>query len=136
MRPSILFCLTLALASLAGCAAAEQIARDAAAGAAISTRAATWNTDTADLRGRTGTFAYDCPRNPSRAAGTVWGSGPYTDDSSVCAAGVHAGTISFETGGRVRVQPRQGQSQYDGSRRNGVETLDYASWEGSFAVVN
>ena len=136
MRVILPLCLCLVLASLAGCAAAEQIARDVAAGAAVSTRAATWNTDTADLRGQTGTFAYDCPRNPSRAAGTVWGSGPYTDDSSVCAAGVHAGTVSFEAGGRVRVQPRPGQDRYTGSRRNGVETLDYASWEGSFAVVN
>ena len=133
--------LALALVTLfTGCATADRIVRDAtaAAGSAgmITTTAASWTTDASEHRGRTGTFAFDCPPGSSRDAVSVWGSGPYTDDSSVCTAGVHAGVIAFERGGRVRVQPRPGQNRYAGSARNGVETSDYGSWQGSFAVVN
>ncbi len=131
----------LATSGLAGCTAAEQIVRDAAAGAAgaaagtVQITDASWQTNAGDLRGRAGTYAFDCPPSPGREARAVWGSGPYTDDSSVCAAGVHAGAVSFERGGRVRIQMRPGQNRYVGSARNGVTTSDYGSWEGSFAVV-
>lgn len=128
-------------AGLSGCTAAEQMVRDAASGAAgtavrtVDISDANWRTQAMDLRGRSGTFPFDCPPGNSRDAGSVWGSGPYGDDSSVCAAGVHAGVISFARGGRVRIQMRPGQNRYVASTRNGVETRDYTAWPGSFAVV-
>jgi hypothetical protein len=63
----------------------------------------------------------------------VWGIGPYTDDSRICRAAVHAGVIP-SAGGPIEVQAVGGQSQYEGSSRNGVTTQAYGSWPGSFAV--
>lgn len=139
------FFLVLLLAAgasgLAGCAEAQQMVRDATAapsGGMVTTTAASWGTIATEYRGRGGTFAFDCPANPTRenAGRGVWGSGPYTYDSGVCKAGVHAGVISFERGGRVRIQMRPGQNRYAGSTRNGVESGDYSAYPESFAVVN
>lgn len=139
MRP-VLFLLALVGLGLAGCATADQMMRDATAGAAtgsmgiVTTTHASWTTTAGDLRGRAGRFAFDCPANSGRTGGTVWGTGPYTDDSSVCTAGVHAGTLGFG-GGRVVVEMRPGQTTYGGSARNGVTAADYGEWSGSFVVV-
>ena len=146
MRP---FTLPLALSALllavSGCVAAEQMARDAvrssggpSSGPAgmVTTTEASWSTNAREHRGRSGRFAFDCPANPGGSGGGVWGSGPYTDDSSVCTAGVHAGVITYERGGRVIVGPRPGQNRYAGSDRNGVRTSDYGQYAGSFVVVN
>lgn len=74
-----------------------------------------------------------CQCGPGQIGGTVWGSGPYTDDSSVCAAARHAGVIGAQ-GGRVTVQAMPGFDSYAGSSANGITTLDYGAWPGSFAV--
>lgn len=65
--------------------------------------------------------------------GSVWGSGPYTTDSNLCRAARHAGVIGAG-GGLVRVTSAPGQASYTGSRRNGVETLNWGSYEASFRV--
>ncbi len=72
---------------------------------------------------------------PGGAFGTVWGSGTYTDDSSVCTAGVHAGVISQQGGGVVVIVISPGLSSYEGSTSNGVTSVGYGSWYGSFQVV-
>ena len=66
--------------------------------------------------------------------GTVWGSGPYTDDSSICRAALHSGVIG-SNGGVLRVVRSPGLSGYTGSRRNGVQTKNYGRWDGSFAIT-
>jgi hypothetical protein len=92
-----------------------------------------WSTDATSYRGRTSeTFALVCP--PGGRAATVWGSGTYTDDSSVCTAAVHAGIIALESGGTILLTPRGGRESYSGSSRNGVTSEDYGEWEGSFVV--
>ena len=133
--------LTLALLvlSASGCAEAERIARGAMDGAAgdpgtVETTAASWRTTATEYRGHSGRYGFDCPPNDG-SDHSVWGSNPYTDDSSVCWAGVHAGVITPERGGRVTIEPRPGQNRYVGSSRNGRQTRDYGSWAGSFAVV-
>ena len=78
-------------------------------------------------------FAYGCPADGT--LGTVWGTDVYTDDSSVCTAGVHAGLISRAAGGTVTIEIRPGQDSYRGSSRNGVASRDYGQWGGSFVVV-
>nr|MBK7069765.1 hypothetical protein [Deltaproteobacteria bacterium] len=65
-----------------------------------------------------------CP--PGGRPGTVWGRGPFTDDSSICTAAVFAGRITFEEGGVVRLRPKPGRAHYEGDTRNGVTTRDYA----------
>ena len=65
----------------------------------------------------------------------LYGTDVYTDDSSICTAAVHAGLISFQAGGSVTIEIRQGQSSYAGSARNGVTSKGYGSWNGSFVFV-
>ena len=96
-----------------------------------------WDADAADARGTSGRVTVICP--PARSAADrghpVWGSGPYTDDSSVCRAAVHDGAITYADGGKVIFEPRSGQGSYAGSTRNGVETRDYGRWGGGFVIV-
>ena len=131
-RPTLAVVLLALVGTLPACTQAEQLAQDAMNGA--STINADWSTNATGNRSMVGRrYTYVCPPNGQFA--TVWGSGPYTDDSSVCTAGVHAGAISRQSGGRVLIEMREGMSSYPASTRNGVETLSYPSWEGSFVVV-
>lgn len=102
-----------------------------------STRSATsvaWGTNAATWRGMNGLrVLYECP--PGGSAAAVWGTDVYTDDSSVCTAGVHAGRITFGGGGPVVIEIRAGESSYAGTLRNGVTTRQYGSYVGSFFVL-
>ncbi len=93
-----------------------------------------WGVNARTHRGDLRRFVYDC--DPAGVPGTVWGTGPYTDDSSVCAAGVHAGFITLSDGGRVVIQIQGGESGYPAGERNGISALAYGDWEGSFTVVS
>jgi hypothetical protein len=66
------------------------------------------------------------------AAGSVWGSGPYTADSSICRAARHAGAVSA-AGGEVRLRVGEGRESYVGSERNGVTAGQWGSFSTSFA---
>lgn len=68
-------------------------------------------------------------------SGSVWGTGPYTADSNICAAAVHAGVISAETGGAVRVTRVAGQKRYDASTANGVKTRAWGPFASSIVVA-
>lgn len=83
-----------------------------------------------DYRDRVGqTFAFEVVGS---IVGTVWGTDVYTDDSPVSEAAVHAGLLSSGQRGVVRVTVLPGRDHYDGTTRNGVQTLDYGSWQGSY----
>jgi LCCL domain-containing protein len=75
----------------------------------------------------TGQDVYVCSCAAGAPAGTAWGSGPYTDDSNICAAATHAGIIS-SSGGNVRVLAVPGLQSYRGSAWNGITTSDYGTW--------
>jgi hypothetical protein len=93
-----------------------------------------WGVDARGVTGRNRQrFSVTCPADGS--IGPVWGSDLYTDDSSVCSAGVHAGAITVRAGGTVTIEVRPGVGSYDGITRNGVESDDYGPWEGSFVVI-
>ncbi len=68
--------------------------------------------------------------------GSVWGSGPYTSDSSLAAAAVHAGRVAFgETKEvRIRMVDMQGMT-IRGSSKNGVETSDWGSYDVGFEFL-
>jgi hypothetical protein len=70
-----------------------------------------------------------------QAAGTVWGSDWYTDDSSVGAAAVHAGLA--EPGESVEILLEVGgpRERFAGSQQRGVRTHDYGHWGGSFRLA-
>ena len=69
-----------------------------------------------------------------RGAGSVWGSGVYTDDSALGAVTVHAGLLRPGQKGLIKVSLLPGQTAYEGQERNGVVSQPYAAWEGSYRV--
>lgn len=77
-------------------------------------------------------FTFICPAHGS--PGSLWGTGTYTNDSSLCTAAVHSGKITLKRGGQVRVRIAAGLSSYTGSRRNGVTSNSYGPWSGSFTL--
>ncbi|UWZ40026.1 Hsp70 family protein [Dactylosporangium roseum] len=79
------------------------------------------------------TIAYQCPANGT--IGTVWGSGPYTLDSSVCTAAVHAGYINLADGGRVVIKIVDGQDSYTASTQFGIVTSAWDDYSWSFQIV-
>ena len=68
-------------------------------------------------RGRAGEASTSASR-ATPAAGTVWGSDVYTDDSTLAAAAVHAGAVGAGETGLVKVTILPGESSYDASTRN------------------
>jgi hypothetical protein len=98
-----------------------------------------WQTSPLDLnlRGMNGDrYLFRCPSGKPRA-GSVTGSGLYTDASSICAAAVHAGAIDAQHGGIVMIQILPGQPGYRGSMQNFLRSSnDTHSWGGSFAVLS
>ena len=70
-----------------------------------------------------------------RHAGPIWGTDVYTDDSSVCTAGVHKGVITLEDGGTVTIIMRPGLDIYISSTRHDVRSDAWDHWDGSFEVV-
>jgi hypothetical protein len=97
-----------------------------------------WRTSPLDLnlRGFNGErFRFRCPPGKT-APGQVIGSGPYTDGSSICGAGVHAGIISGATGGFVTIEVRPGEAHYLASLSHYVQSEGYDQfWSGSFVVI-
>jgi len=93
-----------------------------------------WNAELATLRGQNGlTVRYTCEPNGQLSA--VWGSNPYTDDSSVCSAAVHSGLFTVESGGSVVIRIAPGEPTYLGTVAFAVTSSDYGSWDGSFLVL-
>lgn len=73
---------------------------------------------------------YMCPAGCSDG-GTVWGTDPYTDDSSICRAAIHAGASS-DSGRTITLEIMPGLEAYEGSTVSGVTTSPYGSWGRSF----
>jgi hypothetical protein len=93
-----------------------------------------WSSSAEQYEGNAGkTIAYECPADGT--IGTVWGSEPYTTDSSVCTAAVHAGRISLADGGRVIIEIRQGEESYGGTTQNSIVTTEYGPYPWCFTFV-
>ena len=94
-----------------------------------------WATQADSLGGQPGQrFALVCPGNGTLSS-RVWGTGVYTDDSSICTAAVHAGLITKNSGGVVVIEIRPGLGSYSSTTRNGVTSRSYGPWRRSFAIV-
>jgi len=90
----------------------------------------------ADAKGYRGASrTVQCACRADQMWGTIWGSGLYTDDSSICLAAVHAGIIT-RSGGMVSFVPAPGQNSYTGTVQNGITTKAYGGWSGSFRFAN
>ena len=66
--------------------------------------------------------------------GSVWGTGVYTDDSSLATAAVHAGIVKVGQKAVVKVTILPGEQQYTGSDRNGITSSDFGDWSGSYRI--
>lgn len=100
-----------------------------------STATIDWSRNGGFYSDRTTTeFTVECEAGGT--PGSVWGTGTYTDDSSICTAAVHAGLITVADGGEVTFRLVEGQESYEGSSANGVDSSDYGSWGASFEFVD
>ena len=98
-----------------------------------------WRTSPLDLnlRGMNGkSYLFRCPAGKP-LPGSVTGSGPYTDASSICAAAAHAGALDAQRGGKVMIRILPGRNSYSGTIRNFIQSMEYMHpWGGSFAVLS
>lgn len=93
-----------------------------------------WERNATALRGFNGQrFAWTCP--PGGNPGALYGTGTYTDDSSVCTAAVHDGRITSARGGKLVVEIKAGEASYKGTAANGLTSAEYGQWQGSFSFV-
>ncbi|MBW3539018.1 MAG: protein kinase [Planctomycetes bacterium] len=67
--------------------------------------------------------------------GSLWGTGVYTDDSTLATAAVHAGVLRPGETGIVKVTILPGQLSYGASVRNGVTSSSWGEYSGSFRVA-
>ncbi|UPY38051.1 LCCL domain-containing protein [Sediminicoccus sp. KRV36] len=72
-----------------------------------------------------------CPGSAALRAAAIWGSNPYTADSALCRAALHAGMIPI-TGGTLSVAMVPGDASYAASLRNGVQTREFGPFRGGF----
>jgi hypothetical protein len=75
-----------------------------------------------------------CPAGCDQAVYHVWGSGPYTGDSSICAAAIHAGVIPGD-GGAVQVTLVPGAKGYAATDQHGIKTGKWGAYGTSFTVA-
>jgi hypothetical protein len=67
--------------------------------------------------------------------GAVWGSDPYTLDSTLAVAAVHAGALKSGETGFVNVSILGPQNSFEGSTRNGVTTSSWGPFPGGYKFV-
>ena len=72
-----------------------------------------------------------CSCAPGAGSGTVWGSGPFTADSDICAAAIFEGVIDAQ-GGNVTVLAVEGLDSYFGQSHNGITTQSWGQYQQSF----
>lgn len=65
---------------------------------------------------------------------SVWGSNPYTADSALARAAVHAGVLQIGETGVVKVTILPGQQSHAGSSRNGVTTSSWGPFPLSYRI--
>jgi len=85
-----------------------------------------------EIRGEPGSLhRVSCPAGCDVLNSPLWGSDPYTADSPVCAAAIHAGLATVR-GGEVTVILQDGKPAYRGSKHNGMQSGDYGPYRASF----
>ena len=67
--------------------------------------------------------------------GDIWGTTIYTDDSPIAVAAVHSGFVLVGQVCDVRFQILGPQNRFDGARRNGITSLSYGYWLGSYIIL-
>ncbi len=93
-----------------------------------------WYKSARDYRGQIGArYYFTCPVN-DYPGHSLYGTDIYTDDSSLCAAAVHAGVITL-AGGNISIEILESRDSYNGSTKNGLTSSGFGYWPGSFRIV-
>lgn len=87
------------------------------------------------LTGNNRTYTFYCVAHGSSDM-PIWGSVSYTDNSSICTAAVHNGTINRNRGGIVNIQLDSGPRFFRSITRNGVRSREYRGQIRAFSFVN
>ena len=66
---------------------------------------------------------------------SVWGSNPYTTDSSLAAAAVHAGVLTVGETAVVKLKVKADPGAYTGSTKNGVTSSNYGPWQVCYEIT-
>jgi hypothetical protein len=69
-------------------------------------------------------------------AGSIWGTGIYTEDSTICTAAAHAGVTTLEEGGEFTIAFLDGQASYSASEQNDISSSEWGSWDISFGFTD
>lgn len=93
-----------------------------------------WDRAANFYNGAEGALTVTCMADGSQ--GSVWGTGPFTADSSVCTAAVFTGEITSDEGGEVTFEFSEGLESYDAGEANDVTTQSYGSYSSSFDFVS
>jgi hypothetical protein len=77
-----------------------------------------------------------CQGQPFMPGGGLWGSGPFTIDSTICLSAIHAGVSTLQQGGTFYVEFMVDAGFYAGSDQNGIraQQLGRAFPAGAFRV--
>ena len=121
--------VVLSLATLAGCDWLKGLR-----GIPIEVGVIAWDKDPTEWRANGGSI-YVVTLPAGGATYEIWGTDIYTDDSPIGTAAVHAGLITFASGGTVAIRILPGEASYISSLRNGITSTAYGSWAGSFEFV-
>lgn len=75
------------------------------------------------------TYVCSCPPSAAdgSAAGAVYGSLVYANDSNICSAAVHAGVLKSTAAGRVLVQMTDSPPVFKSATRNGIKSEVWAT---------
>jgi hypothetical protein len=130
IRPVILTCMLFSLLFLASCASqavvTEPQAADMTPAESMLTRAAlpvTWETTAAAWIGMHG-HQQDLVLPPGGVSRPIYGSGMFRYDSSIGSAAVSLGLITYEQGGTVTIEIREGPEYIKGdSSQEGWSTV-------------
>lgn len=66
------------------------------------------------------TYTCTCPSSPS--AGTIYGTGVYSNDSNICVAAIHAGALRKGVNGQVVLQVVSSPPVFRGKTQSGIKS--------------
>ena len=92
-------------------------------------------TDMKSFRGKNGTSYVFYVTGTKE--GRFWGgqNNVYTDDSNIATAVVHAGILRAGQSGNVVIKVMSGQASYPSLSRNGVKSISYGKYDGSYQII-
>ncbi|XP_076810441.1 uncharacterized protein LOC143453159 isoform X1 [Clavelina lepadiformis] len=84
--------------------------------------------------GTQASYNITCPKGCLNDDRTIWGSGFYTHDSSICRAAIHDGVL-IDDGGPITFYRQIGQPSHIGIERNSISSSAYGYWRSCFSFT-